>query len=152
VTFVIGTALNAGFISGSPRYDYGKTLWNIPHQYIKKRERLRVVAAQFGADLRTAALQFSAAPDVAAALIVGAHTEVQAPRQCELHAGNNPSRVLGRAGNDRSSSSRTLPRPRLLDAGASCSASMDARKPLFLLVRVALHQRNRGRALTARQG
>jgi D-threo-aldose 1-dehydrogenase len=35
------------------------------------------VAAQFGADLRTAALQFSAAPDVAAALIVGAHTEVQ---------------------------------------------------------------------------
>jgi D-threo-aldose 1-dehydrogenase len=35
------------------------------------------MAAQFGADLRTAALQFSAAPDVAAALIVGAHTEAQ---------------------------------------------------------------------------
>jgi aryl-alcohol dehydrogenase-like predicted oxidoreductase len=33
--------------------------------------------AQYGADLRTAALQFSAAPDVAAALIVGAHTEAQ---------------------------------------------------------------------------
>ena len=60
-----------------PRYNYGKTSWNIPHQYIKKRERLRVVAAQFGVDLRTAALQFSAAPDVAAALIVGAHTEAQ---------------------------------------------------------------------------
>jgi D-threo-aldose 1-dehydrogenase len=74
VTFVIGTALNAGFISGSPRYNYGKTSCNIPHQYIKKRERLRVVAF----DLRTAALQFSAAPDVAAALIVGAHTEAQA--------------------------------------------------------------------------
>src|SRR6266404_1140342 len=71
------TALNAGFISGSPRYNYGKTSWNIPHQYIEKRERLRAVAAQFGADLRTAALQFSAAPDVAAALIVGAHTEAQ---------------------------------------------------------------------------
>ena len=77
VKFVIGTALNAGFISGSPRYNYGKTSWNIPHQYIEKRERLRAVAAQFGADLRTAALQFSAAPDVAAALIVGAHTEAQ---------------------------------------------------------------------------
>ena len=35
------------------------------------------MAAQFGADLRTAALQFSAAPDVAVALIVGAHTEAQ---------------------------------------------------------------------------
>ena len=35
------------------------------------------MAAQFGADLRTAALQFSAAPDVAAALIVGAHTGAQ---------------------------------------------------------------------------
>ena len=41
------------------------------------RSLLRAVAAQFGADLRTAALQFSAAPDVAAALIVGAHTEAQ---------------------------------------------------------------------------
>ncbi len=77
VKFVIGSSLNAGFISGSPRYNYGKTSWSIPRQYIEKRERLRAVAAQFGADLRTAALQFSAAPDVAAALIVGAHTEAQ---------------------------------------------------------------------------
>ena len=77
VKFVIGSSLNAGFISGSPRYNYGKTSWSIPRQYVEKRERLRAVAAQFGADLRTAALQFSAAPDVAAALIVGAHTEAQ---------------------------------------------------------------------------
>jgi D-threo-aldose 1-dehydrogenase len=77
VKFVIGSSLNAGFISGSPRYNYGETSWNIPRQYIEKRERLRAVAAQFGADLRTAALQFSAAPDVAVALIVGAHTEAQ---------------------------------------------------------------------------
>lgn len=77
VKFVVGTALNAGFISGSPRFNYGKTSWNIPRPYIEKREKLRAVAAQFGADLRTAALQFSAAPDVAAALLVGAHTEAQ---------------------------------------------------------------------------
>src|SRR5436853_1949921 len=77
VNFVIGSSLNAGFISGSPRYNYGKTSWNIPRQYIEKRERLRAVAAQFGADLRTAALQFAAAPDVAVALIVGAPTEAQ---------------------------------------------------------------------------
>jgi len=59
-----------------PRYNYGKISWDIPSQYVEKRERPRAVAAQFGADLRTAAPQFSAA-DVAAALIVGAHTEAQ---------------------------------------------------------------------------
>lgn len=78
VSFVVGSSLNAGFISGSPRYNYGKNSWNIPHEHLAKREKLRSVAAQFGVDLRTAALQFSAAPDVAAALIVGAHTEAQA--------------------------------------------------------------------------
>ena len=36
------------------------------------------MAAAYGADLRTAALQFSAAPDVAAAMIVGARSEEQA--------------------------------------------------------------------------
>jgi D-threo-aldose 1-dehydrogenase len=30
VKFVIGSSLNAGFVSGSPRYNYGKTSWNIP--------------------------------------------------------------------------------------------------------------------------
>jgi D-threo-aldose 1-dehydrogenase len=78
VGFVVGSALNAGFISGSARYNYGKTSWNIPPEHLAKREKLRAVASQFGVDLRTAALQFSAAPDVAAALIVGAHTEAQA--------------------------------------------------------------------------
>ncbi len=38
---------------------------------IEKRDRLRAVAARFGVDVRTAALQFSSAPDVAAALVVG---------------------------------------------------------------------------------
>jgi D-threo-aldose 1-dehydrogenase len=78
VGFVVGSSLNAGFISGSARYNYGKTSWNIPPEHLAKREKLRAVASQFGVDLRTAALQFSAAPDVAAALIVGAHTEAQA--------------------------------------------------------------------------
>jgi D-threo-aldose 1-dehydrogenase len=78
VSFVVGSSLNAGFISGSSRYNYGKNSWNIPPEHIAKREKLRAVAAQFGVDLRTAALQFSSAPDVAASLIVGAHTEAQA--------------------------------------------------------------------------
>ncbi|MBR1126067.1 aldo/keto reductase [Bradyrhizobium lablabi] len=78
VSFVVGSALNAGFISGSPRYNYGKNSWDIPAGHIAKRDKLRAIAAQFGVDLRTAALQFSAAPDVVVALIVGAHTDEQA--------------------------------------------------------------------------
>jgi D-threo-aldose 1-dehydrogenase len=59
VKFVIGSSLNAGFISGSPCYNYGKSAWNIPRKYIEKREKLRGIAAQYGVDLRTAALPVS---------------------------------------------------------------------------------------------
>ena len=77
VSFVIGSSLNAGFISGSPRYNYGKDSYKIPAEYIEKRKRLREVAGNYGVDLRTAALQFSATPDVAAALVVGVSREGQ---------------------------------------------------------------------------
>src|SRR5258706_1962903 len=76
-SLVIGSALNAGFISGSPRYNYGKEAYKIPAEFLEKRKRLREVAGNHGVDLRTAALQFSASPDVAAALIVGASSEQQ---------------------------------------------------------------------------
>jgi D-threo-aldose 1-dehydrogenase len=71
MAFVVGSSLNAGFISGSARFNYGKENYRIPAEAIEKRERLRAVAARHGIDLRTAALQFSSAPDVAAALVVG---------------------------------------------------------------------------------
>src|ERR1035437_2120228 len=77
VSLVIGSSLNAGFISGSPRYNYGKENFRIPAVVIEKREKLRAVAARYGVDLRTAALQFSAAPDVAVALVVGARSDRQ---------------------------------------------------------------------------
>jgi D-threo-aldose 1-dehydrogenase len=76
-SLVVGSSLNAGFISGSPRYNYGKDSYKIPVEFLEKRKRLREVAANHGVDLRTAALQFSAAPDVAAALVVGASSEQQ---------------------------------------------------------------------------
>src|SRR5258705_5710379 len=63
VSLVIGSSLNAGFISGSPRYNYGKDSYKIPAACIAKRKRLREFAANHGVDLRTAVLQFSAAPD-----------------------------------------------------------------------------------------
>jgi D-threo-aldose 1-dehydrogenase len=72
VSLVIGSALNAGFVSGSPRYNYGKDSYKISPAHLQKREQLRAVAGRHGVDLRTAALQFSAAPDVAVALVVGA--------------------------------------------------------------------------------
>lgn len=77
VSFVIGSSLNAGFISGSPRYNYGKESYKIPPAFLEKRKRLREVASNHGVDLRTAALQFSAAPDIAVALVVGASSEQQ---------------------------------------------------------------------------
>jgi D-threo-aldose 1-dehydrogenase len=76
-SLVIGSSLNAGFISGSPRYNYGKESYKIPLEFLAKRKRLLEVAANHGVDLRTAALQFSASPDVAAALVVGASSEQQ---------------------------------------------------------------------------
>ncbi|MGA7355348.1 MAG: aldo/keto reductase [Candidatus Cybelea sp.] len=69
--FVVGSSLNAGFISGSARFNYGSENYKIPAGVIEKRGRLRAVAARHGVDLRTAALQFSSAPDVGAALVVG---------------------------------------------------------------------------------
>jgi D-threo-aldose 1-dehydrogenase len=77
VSFVVGSSLNAGFISGSQRYNYGKENYKIPQPIIEKREKLREVAGRHGVDLRTAALQFSATPDIASALIVGAASEQQ---------------------------------------------------------------------------
>ena len=75
--FVVGSALNAGFISGSARFNYGKDNYEIPREVIEKRSRLRTVAERYGVDLRTAALQFSIAPDVAAALVVGCASPAQ---------------------------------------------------------------------------
>ena len=41
ISLVIGSSLNAGFISGSPRYNYGKENFRIPADVIDKRDQLR---------------------------------------------------------------------------------------------------------------
>ena len=74
---MIGSSLNAGFISGSPRFNYGKENYKILREAIDKRTRLRAVADSNGVDLRTAALQFSAAAYEAVALVVGASSAQQ---------------------------------------------------------------------------
>ncbi|WP_237479353.1 aldo/keto reductase [Lichenibacterium dinghuense] len=71
VSFVIGSALNAGFLGGEPRYNYGEGNSVIPAEKRDKLARLRAIAGDHGVDLVAAALQFSLAPDEASALIVG---------------------------------------------------------------------------------
>jgi D-threo-aldose 1-dehydrogenase len=72
ISFVVGSSLNAGFLAGAPRYNYGSNNEAIPDDKLAGRHALQQIADSHGVDLRTAALQFSAAPDLAAALIVGA--------------------------------------------------------------------------------
>ncbi|HKC02330.1 MAG TPA: aldo/keto reductase, partial [Sphingomicrobium sp.] len=62
----------AGFLAGKPRYNYGPESYVVPADRLEERKALQEVADRHGVDLRSAAMQFSAAPDVAAALIVGA--------------------------------------------------------------------------------
>lgn len=77
VSLVIGSSLNAGFLGGSPRYNYGAENYKIPPEAIEKRAKLRDVAERHGVDLRIAAIQFSVAADVAVALVIGAGSDRQ---------------------------------------------------------------------------
>lgn len=72
VSFVVGSSLNAGFLGGAARYNYGAENTLIAADTLQRRDTLTRIARQHGVDLVAAAMQFSAAPDVAAALIVGA--------------------------------------------------------------------------------
>jgi D-threo-aldose 1-dehydrogenase len=71
VGFVMGSALNAGFLGGAPRYNYGASNTLIAPDKRERLATLRRVAGDYGVDLVAAALQFSLAPDVAQSLIVG---------------------------------------------------------------------------------
>ena len=71
VSFVIGSSLNAGFLGGAGRYNYGDDNMVIDRDKLAKRDRLRAIAHDHGVELLAASLQFALAPDVASALIVG---------------------------------------------------------------------------------
>lgn len=71
VSVVVGSSLNAGFLGGAPRYNYGEENMLIPEEKRRRLATVRSVAERHGVDLVAAALQFSLAPDVASALIVG---------------------------------------------------------------------------------
>ncbi|WP_187775789.1 aldo/keto reductase [Luteimonas suaedae] len=72
---VVGSPLLAGYLAGRERYLYDGT---IPDWAPDKRARVAAIADAHGIDLRTAALQFAAAPEVVSAVIPGARTAEQA--------------------------------------------------------------------------
>lgn len=71
---VVGAPLNAGYLAGRERYHYSG---EIPDWAPKKRARVSAIAEQHGIDLRTAALQFAAAPKTVSAVIPGARNAAQ---------------------------------------------------------------------------
>lgn len=80
VKAVIGGPLNGGFLAGKERFNYGNT---IPPEMSKKRADISAIAKKHGTDLRTAALQFTAAHPVVASTIPGASTAEQAKANAE---------------------------------------------------------------------
>ena len=74
ISVVVGTPLNDGFLGGRNRYHFSD---QIPKGATEKRARLAVAAERHGIDIRTAALQFAAAPAIVSAIIPGARTPAQ---------------------------------------------------------------------------
>lgn len=79
VSIAVGAPFQAGFLSGKDRYEYGS---GIPADKAKQRARMAELAAEHGVDLRSAALQFAAAPSVVSAVIAGGRN----PEQIRLNA------------------------------------------------------------------
>ena len=75
ISLVMGAPLNAGFLAGLDRYNYSGT---IPDGFVEKRARMYEIARNHQVNLRSAALQFAAAPSVAASVIPGASKAEQA--------------------------------------------------------------------------
>ena len=75
VSVVAGAPLNSGFLAGIDRYNYSK---DVPVAFKEKRDRISRIALAHGVDVRTAALQFSAAPSVVSAVIPGTRYPDQA--------------------------------------------------------------------------
>lgn len=74
ISVVVGAPLNAGFLAGVNRYDYSG---DFPAGSREKLEKLKNIASRHNVDLRTAALQFAAAPKVVSGVIPGAWNAVQ---------------------------------------------------------------------------
>jgi D-threo-aldose 1-dehydrogenase len=86
VSIVVGAPFEAGFLSGKDRYDYGSS---IPDDKARQRTRMAAIAGEHGVDLRSAALQFAAAPKVVSAVIPGGRS----PEQIRANAASMTERI-----------------------------------------------------------
>lgn len=75
VSIISGAPLNSGFLAGIDRYNYST---DIPPVFLEKRQKISQVASRHGVDVKTAALQFCAAPEVVSAVIPGTRYPGQA--------------------------------------------------------------------------
>jgi len=80
VSMMVGAPLNAGFLAGGDRFNYGAA---IPDAMRQKRERMMRVAAEHNVNLRVAALHFLNASPVVSCLIPGASTPEQARQNAD---------------------------------------------------------------------
>lgn len=75
ISIVVGSPFAAGLLAGKQRYLYSG---DIPSWTLQKYTSLQQVAKNHNVNLRSAAIQFSAAPDVVSAVIPGAGSAAQA--------------------------------------------------------------------------
>lgn len=73
-SIVVGSPLGAGFLAGRDRWLYKG---DMPAGFKEKRARMSAIAQSHKTDLRTAALQFAAAPKTVSSIIPGARTAQQ---------------------------------------------------------------------------
>ena len=88
VSIVAGAPLNSGFLAGIDRYNYST---EIPAAFREKREKINRIALAHGVDVRTAALQFAAAPSVVSAVIPGTRFADQAKANVASMDANLPA-------------------------------------------------------------
>lgn len=74
VSVVVGSAVNAGFLTGKDRYGYDDS---IPDELFERRDKIQAVAQSHDVDLRTAALQFAYAPEAVTSVVTGASKAYQ---------------------------------------------------------------------------
>ncbi|SEM23017.1 D-threo-aldose 1-dehydrogenase [Pseudoxanthomonas sp. GM95] len=81
VSVMVGSPLLAGYLVGRERYLYGGR--PVPKGAAEKRRLAGEIAQRHGVDLRTAALQFAAAPTLVSSIIPGARNAAQAAANAE---------------------------------------------------------------------
>lgn len=74
MSVVIGAPLNGGFLAGRDRFNYSGA---IPKAMQEKYNAISKVAATYGIDIKTVALQFAEAPSSVSSIIPGARTAEQ---------------------------------------------------------------------------